>query len=83
MHPKSLLRIRFGLLRIAVAFLVSAALCIGITTDAYAYVDPGSGALLWQALLAAFFGATFYARTIVRYVKGWLNARKKSGKEEK
>ena len=29
---------------------------------AYAYTDPGSGALLWQALAAAFVGAGFYFR---------------------
>jgi hypothetical protein len=29
---------------------------------AYAYTDPGSGALLWQALVAAFIGAGFYFR---------------------
>ena len=26
------------------------------------YVDPGSGALLWQMILAGFFGAAFYFR---------------------
>jgi hypothetical protein len=24
------------------------------------YADPGSGVLIWQLLLAVFFGATFY-----------------------
>ena len=37
---------------------------------AYAYTDPGSGALLWQALVAAFVGAviagTFAARSFAR-----------------
>ena len=32
--------------------------------DAHAYIDPGSGALLWQALLAAFVGVLFYIRSI-------------------
>ena len=30
--------------------------------QAYAYTDPGSGALLWQALVAGAFGLLFYAR---------------------
>ena len=29
-----------------------------------AYIDPGSGALVWQALLSAAFGALFFARRI-------------------
>ncbi len=32
-----------------------------------AYIDPGSGALLWQAALSAFFGGVFLARkTLLR-----------------
>lgn len=30
-----------------------------------AYIDPGSGALLWQAVLSAFFGALFLARRTI------------------
>lgn len=30
--------------------------------NAQAYIDPGSGALVWQILLAAFFGLCFYAK---------------------
>jgi hypothetical protein len=40
--------------------------------DAHAYIDPGSGALLWQALLAAFVGALFYVRSIGRLVMNWI-----------
>jgi hypothetical protein len=40
--------------------------------DAHAYIDPGSGALLWQALLAAFVGAVFYMRSIYRLVMSWI-----------
>lgn len=39
---------------------------------AQAYVDPGSGALVWQAILAGFFGAIFYFLTPVRLLKSWL-----------
>ena len=29
---------------------------------AHAYTDPGSGMLIWQGLVAAFLGASFYFR---------------------
>jgi hypothetical protein len=41
--------------------------------DAHAYIDPGSGALLWQALLAVFVGALFYIRSIYRLVLNWIS----------
>jgi hypothetical protein len=34
-------------------------------SEAYAYIDPGTGALLLQALLAALFGALFFARRLL------------------
>jgi hypothetical protein len=38
--------------------------CMGLifASNAYAYIDPGSGALLWQMLVAGFVGALFYFR---------------------
>jgi hypothetical protein len=36
---------------------------------AYGYTDPGSGALIWQALMAAIVGASFYFRRIVSWLK--------------
>ena len=49
-----------------VRFLYCAALAVVLVLltepRAYAYTDPGSGALLWQALVAAFIGAGFYFR---------------------
>ena len=35
---------------------------------AEAYVDPGTGALLWQLLLAAIFGFFFYIRKFIRSI---------------
>ena len=50
----------------AVRFLWCAALAVSLILltepRAHAYTDPGSGALLWQALVAAFIGAGFYFR---------------------
>ncbi len=48
--------------------LACVAILIVTTTNAYAYIDPGSGALIWQLLLAAFFGAIFY----IRKVRSWI-----------
>jgi hypothetical protein len=31
-----------------------------LPSPSYAYIDPGFGALLWQALLAAALGAAYY-----------------------
>jgi hypothetical protein len=43
--------------------LVLAALAMwGAETRVLAYIDPGSGALIWQAIVAAFVGAGFYFR---------------------
>jgi hypothetical protein len=43
--------------------LVLAALAIwGAETRLQAYIDPGSGALIWQAIVAGFVGAAFYFR---------------------
>ena len=42
---------------------VLAALAIwGAETQLQAYIDPGSGALIWQAIIAGFVGAGFYFR---------------------
>ena len=43
--------------------LVLAALVIwGAETRVLAYIDPGSGALIWQAIVAGLVGAGFYFR---------------------
>jgi len=42
---------------------VLAALAIwGAESQLHAYIDPGSGALIWQAIVAGFVGAGFYFR---------------------
>jgi len=44
-------------------------LLIRFRIPAFIYTDPGSGALLWQLLLASFFGAAFYARFLTRSIR--------------
>ena len=45
---------------------------------ARAYVDPGSGALVWQGMLAALVGSAFYFRRII----GWVKTRLFKGRED-
>ena len=43
--------------------MVLAALAVwGVEARVLAYIDPGSGALIWQAIVAGFVGAGFYFR---------------------
>lgn len=56
---------------VATIFLIS-------VRSVHAYIDPGTGALIWQALLAAGVGALFYIKNIWRTVGGWVrNLRQK------
>lgn len=40
------------------------------------YTDPGSGTLIWQLLLAAFFGGMFYLRRL----KDLITQRRRQGR---
>ena len=44
-------------------------------SKASAYVDPGTGAMLWQALAAACIGSLFYARRVFMWARRHLNFR--------
>jgi hypothetical protein len=50
-------------------FLLCVAVLVVAETRAYAYTDPGSGALIWQILVGASFGVMFYLRRIVDWVR--------------
>ena len=47
--------------RLDVAVLAALAVW-GVEARVLAYIDPGSGALIWQAIVAGFIGAGFYFR---------------------
>ncbi|HEX7363171.1 MAG TPA: hypothetical protein VF283_21995 [Bryobacteraceae bacterium] len=36
-----------------------------------AYIDPGTGALIWQSIAAAFIGGLFYFRKIIAKIKSF------------
>ena len=51
-----------GVLLIALAMF-------GTEREASAYTDPGSGALIWQMLVAGLVGVSFYFRRITAWFK--------------
>jgi len=42
---------------------------IGTEREARAYADPGTGAMVWQLLVAGFLGAMFYFRRFTTWFK--------------
>lgn len=43
---------------------------LSLPTHAYGYTDPGTGAFLYQAIYAAFLGASFYFRRFLNRFGG-------------
>jgi hypothetical protein len=43
---------------------------------AFLYTDPGSGALVWQLLVASFVGGLFYIRSFIRRVSAMMSGRR-------
>jgi hypothetical protein len=43
-----------------------------VARDAHAYIDPGSGAFIWQLIVASTVGALFYVRNILRSIATWI-----------
>lgn len=56
-------------------FAVFSSVCAW-TAVAEAYVDPGTGSLIWQILLATFFGLLFYVSRIRCWIMSKLGRRK-------
>ena len=52
------------------ALLLALLLLAATERQAMAYTDPGTGALIWQALIAALAGLMFYFRRIRVWWKG-------------
>jgi hypothetical protein len=51
------------------ALLVAVLLLFATERQAMAYTDPGTGALIWQALVAGFVGLLFYVRRFTTWFK--------------
>jgi hypothetical protein len=56
--------------------LLAILICLCLPLQAHAYVDPGSGMLLWQGLLAAIGAVIVFVRrpwaTVKDLVRRWL-----------
>ncbi len=63
------------------AFAIAVILLLVLARDAHAYTDPGTGALIWQMLLAASVGFMFYARRLLAWVRGDRNRKGASESE--
>ncbi|MEO8598131.1 MAG: hypothetical protein ABI759_32725 [Candidatus Solibacter sp.] len=50
-------------------------LLLATPRPAYAYVDPGSGAMVWQVVAAGVIGSLFYVRKIFTWVRDHLGFR--------
>lgn len=42
---------------------------VSVEKPAYGYTDPGSGALLWQMLMASIVGGAFYFRRLLSWFR--------------
>ena len=50
-------------------------LLLAFPRPAHAYVDPGSGAMLWQLAAAAVIGSIFYVRRVVGWIRKTVGLR--------
>lgn len=44
------------------SFVMCIILLLATTMPAYAYIDPGTGSLIWQFIISAFAGTVFFFR---------------------
>jgi len=49
---------------------------IDVHSLAFLYTDPGSGALIWQLLVASFVGGLFYIRSFIRKITAKMAGRR-------
>ncbi len=71
-----------GLGRTAAALLSLTLLTMAVPQKASAYVDPGTGAMLWQMAAAAVIGSLFYVRRIFGWVRQRLGMRSERPTDE-
>jgi O-antigen/teichoic acid export membrane protein len=61
---------------ILTSFFLSLIILIIFPTDAHAYLDPATGAMIIQALIAAFVGITFFLKKNWQKLKQYFNKNK-------
>ena len=69
-RSKSLHRAGWRILDLLLGLPVLLLLLFGSEREARAYTDPGSGALIWQMLVAGFVGMAFYFRRFATWLWG-------------
>jgi hypothetical protein len=57
--------------------LVLLAILLATPKPAHAYVDPGSGAMLWQIAAAGVIGSLFYVRRAFTWVRDHMGLRER------
>ena len=55
--------------------LLAACFHVFFVREAYAYLDPGTGSLIFQAVVAGFVGTTYLARRYWRQIKAYVARR--------
>lgn len=55
------------------SFFKIAYLALFVTPCAFAYVDPGSGMLLWQGLVALIGAVLIFFRNPLQVIKSWID----------
>lgn len=73
-HHRSVDQLRWWLLDLLLGLPVLVLLLFASEGEARAYTDPGSGALIWQMLVAGLVGAAFYFRKFT----SWLRRKQES-----
>jgi len=55
-----------------IAIFILAILCLGVSANAYAYLDPGAGSYLFQAIAAVAIGAMVSIRIFWQHIKAFF-----------
>ena len=63
------------------SFVIAIGYWIVMTGDAYAYLDPGTGTIILQGLIAGAATGLYFIRSHIRMVASFLTGRRKSRSE--
>ena len=57
--------------------LFAVLLALWSPSEAFAYIDPGSGMLIWQGVIAAIGAVLIFVRHPIQTIKGWIQRLKR------
>jgi hypothetical protein len=72
---------RLSMNRVTNCILVGAVLSMAMTAPAYAYLDPGTGSIVLQAIIGGVAAGLFVMRGYYNKAKAWLGGHRASGKK--